>query len=359
MGAMTGQRWKTAWASAVSAGVLLAGAVGCGDTTVHVTIPPGARVDDFQQVLIGKVDILWIVDNSGSMADKQKNLADNFPEFFKVINDSKVDYHVGIITTDTVNMPGQLVGTPKVITSSTPDPVGTFAKNVNVGTLGNALDTGLGAARLFFQTPDPSFLRPDAFLFMIFISDADDQSLPADPHYFYRLFEGLKGKGNENMVTTNGIVGDVPNGCFNAAGGWKARPGIRYAQVMSLTGGSVVSICEPSFGASLKQLGIDAVGLQRHFAIKNPNASTLKVTATYPCDADPQKLADVCSARTQCDGTTQTITCTVKQAMDDTSVGWVYQSLPSPNIFFQGDSVPPKGSHIQVTYYEFGKAPPQ
>jgi len=347
---------------AIAIGVWVAVGAGCDDQVKPRVILPGQRLDQLQQVDVGKVDILWIVDDSGSMADKQKNLADNFAEFFKVIDDAKVDYHIGVLTTDTVKDAAKLQGSPAVITPTTPNPVNTFAANIKVGTGGSALEKGLDAARLFFQTPDPAFLRQDAFLFMIFVSDEDDKSLPGEPHYFYRLYEGLKGKGNDKMVTVSAIVGDVPDGCFNSVGMWKASAGVRYKAVIDATGGRLTSICDGSFGASLRQLGIDLVGLQRHFSLSiRPDPSTIVVKTTYPCDADTTRLNNACSAQDKkCDGDNGAITCTVKAAPDDgTTTGWVYQSKPSENIFFQGDSVPPKGSHIEFSYFEFGKAPQQ
>jgi hypothetical protein len=339
--------------------------VACDNTTTRKLPPPGSRVDAFEQVAVGKVDALFIVDNSGSMADKQANVARNFEEFFKVISDAQVDYHIGVLTTDTVSTSdrAKLKGNPAVITPSTPNPVAAFAANVKVGTNGNAQEKGLDAARLFFSVPQPDFLRTDAYLFMIFLSDEDDNSLPGEPRYFYRLFEGLKGKGNDGMVMMSAIVGDIPNGCCSSdkgclpeSGGWKANAGTRYKEVSDLTGGRIVSICDQEFGTSLRQLGIDAVGLQRAFKLsKTPNQDTLSVEVTYPCNTNQARLNAVCdSQQNQCSGSSGSgILCKVKKAPDFNSVGWVFQ--PNQNtIYFQGESVPPKSARIEITYYEPG-----
>ncbi len=50
-----------------------------------------------------KVDFLFIIDNSGSMADEQNNLAASFPSFINSISstlDAAQDYHIMVIDTD-------------------------------------------------------------------------------------------------------------------------------------------------------------------------------------------------------------------------------------------------------------------
>lgn len=49
-----------------------------------------------------KVDFLFVVDNSGSMADEQQSLAASFPAFMDTIRDEieAMDYHVMVVSTD-------------------------------------------------------------------------------------------------------------------------------------------------------------------------------------------------------------------------------------------------------------------
>jgi hypothetical protein len=47
-----------------------------------------------------KTDILFLVDNSGSMAEEQKKLADNFQAFMDSILKGQNDFHMAIVTTD-------------------------------------------------------------------------------------------------------------------------------------------------------------------------------------------------------------------------------------------------------------------
>jgi hypothetical protein len=57
-----------------------------------------------------KVDILFVIDNSGSMAEEQENLARNFPQFIRQVEDyvtttnEQLDYRVGVTSTSRANL---------------------------------------------------------------------------------------------------------------------------------------------------------------------------------------------------------------------------------------------------------------
>jgi hypothetical protein len=57
-------------------------------------------VDVFQQSRRNVVDVLIVVDNSGSMIEEQAKLATNFQAFIQVFSDIDVDWQIGVITTD-------------------------------------------------------------------------------------------------------------------------------------------------------------------------------------------------------------------------------------------------------------------
>jgi hypothetical protein len=61
-----------------------------------------SQIDSFSQNsgVAPKVDILWVVDNSGSMADDQANLASNFETFISGFITREVDFKMAITTTD-------------------------------------------------------------------------------------------------------------------------------------------------------------------------------------------------------------------------------------------------------------------
>jgi hypothetical protein len=325
--------------------------------------------------------VLWIIDDSGSMAPRQENLARNFQAFINEFTRNAIDYRIAVTTTDIFKEAGRFVGSPSILNPQTPSVINTFATNVRVGTNGSPFEIGMEAAHLAIEgqktanaakvaqckaacsTSAPAcpsdcetktefaFLRNDAYLYLIFVSDEDDKS-SQDVRYFYRYFETAKGIGNDGTVTTAAIMGDVPtNGCG-------ATPGTKYKALSDLTGGEVGSICDANFSATLKKLANNAVGLKRKFALQaKPNLQTLKVTLTYPCNVAADVIASCASVtRDQCMGNpadSLNLVCTPKQGAPD---GWTYEATNNV-IFFEGESVPGLSAEIDLQYYEEGKGP--
>lgn len=348
---------------------------------LQATLPPDVRVDAYTQQVASKIDVLWVIDNSGSMAPRQENLAKNFQAFINEFITNGVDFRIGITTTDIFKEAGAFVGAPSLLTPETPGLSSAFATNVKVGVDGAPYEVGMQAARLALElnlaknaaavaackkacspaalgcpgncetNTSFSFLRPDAYLYIIFVTDEDDKS-SEDTRYFYRFFETVKGLGNDGMVATAAIVGDAPT---NSCG---ATPGLKYQALSDLTGGTVGSICDANFAATLKKLASNAVGLKRKFALQvKPNVSTLQVFLKYPCNANPAETAHCTSVdRASCEGAESDAleaVCTVPQGGPD---GWAYEEANNI-VFFAGDSVPGRGSQIELRYYEEGTGP--
>lgn len=379
------------WPVAVLAAVAIVSGCECGTERTRRARPPGVLVDTYPQEAAGKIDVLWVIDNSESMKPRQENLARNVRSFIDVFVRSEVDFRIAVTTTDIFTDPGALNGSPKIITPSTPDVPGRFAANAQVGIQGSAYESGLEAARLALERQrteqkvkfeaydvcamncdkedDPAtcrkscaensginFLRPDAFLYLVFLTDEEDRS-QGDIRFYYRAFETSKGVGNDATVTTAAIMGDVPSNACNAT------PGQRYSELSALTGGEVGSICDSEFAATLEKLANNAVGLRRKFrVVVAPDPATFDIKVLYPCDVRDDLLTG-CSTvdRLECEGVEGTpppivqaaVICTPPQGGPD---GWAYEP-EGQQIFFAGDSVPNIGGTVEIQYYEEGKAP--
>ncbi|MFT3710632.1 MAG: hypothetical protein QM817_23655 [Archangium sp.] len=354
----------------------------CRNDNLVGTLPPDVRVDTYQQQAASKIDVLWVVDNSGSMAPRQENLARNFGSFITEFTKNSIDYRIAITTTDVFKEAGRFVGTPKILTPMTPNVATAFANNIKVGINGSPFEVGLDAAKLSLdlqkQANDAAilqcktacpmmnraqcqagcdtnttfqFLRRDAYLYLIFVSDEEDRS-SQDVRFFYRYFETVKDVGNDGMVTTAAIMGDVPS---NSCG---ATPGTRYKQLSDLTGGEVGSICDANFATALTKLARNAVGLKRKFALQaKPNLQTLQVRLRYPCNVAADQIAACATVdRTKCEGNpadSMNVVCTPKMGAPD---GWVYEEGGNL-VFFSGESVPGLSAQIELQYYEEGKGP--
>ena len=207
--------------------VSLAACGGCDDV-------PAEAVTNCQAVGIAsaRTDILFVVDDSGSMQEEQANLAANFDAFIAQLAALPVsnDYRIGITTTSVENFDGTTIfpmgdvpgsspprpcpnigkqypqgalvavdpaslvtyptdgvfvdNRPKVLVSGSPTLVQDFQTNVKVGICGSGKEEGLQAARLALSDriadgKNAGFLRPGARLVVIVVSDEDDCTGPA------------------------------------------------------------------------------------------------------------------------------------------------------------------------------------
>ena len=145
-----------------------------------------------------RTDILFVIDDSGSMGEEQTNLQTNLDTFIQGLKDSPVanDFQVGVTTTSVTGWTGgssgeagRLVGTPGVLVGSSATFVSDFqARGAAVGTGGSGKEQGLLAMRRALSAPlievggvNEGFLRQGARLAVVFLSDEDDCSDSVSP----------------------------------------------------------------------------------------------------------------------------------------------------------------------------------
>ena len=148
----------------------------------------------------------------------------------------------------------------------------TFASNVQVGVNGSYFERGFESARLALEA-NPGFLRPTAQLYLMFVSDEDDQSDGSVMSYV-DYFADLKG-GRERVFFSS-ISGPPSSGCQSSQS--YAAPGPRYHYISNLGQGHWGSICQNDFGHSLLQLGFAVSGLYGEFQLsQTPTPDTARV----------------------------------------------------------------------------------
>ena len=289
---------------------------------------PATQVDLFQQSE-GIVDILWVLDDSGSMKNERQRLSANFGRFLQELLDLQVRFQMGVTSTN-INDRGALRGTTRIITNSTPDPEGVFRANTTFPDSRARWEQGLKAVQFALSPPntDPGgpnegFLRPGAALAVIVVSDEDDNSF-GETGYYARWLRGIKGKGNENLVSLSTIAGTIPDGCY-APGeqtyfGGLAEPAYRYRAVSTRTGGVLGSICSSSFEDTLIRIAQALNTLRRVFPLSlQPDPATLTVQVNGV--SIPRSVVG----------------------------GWTYRS-DTNSIAFLGSYVPPPGANLEIHY---------
>jgi len=194
-----------------------------------------------------RIDVLFVVDNSCSMAEEQALLAMDFPTMIAPFQQSGVDWHVGVISTDTVDQShsGRLreFSGYRYVDSNTPDPHIVFTNMAVMGTSGSAIEMGLEATGMSLVVHgtgyNAGFFRRDAQFSVFVLSDEDDSS-PTEPD-FASWFLGLRPTSSD--LTFNSIVslGDCPN----------TQQGFRYLDVTAQVGGIEWSVCDGNYDQAL------------------------------------------------------------------------------------------------------------
>jgi len=185
----------------------------------------GATVST-QQQQIKDVDVLFVVDNSNSMAEEQQNLAQNFPKLMQKLDQAGLDYHVGVVSSDlgagayglpsceTAGGDGGKLWNKVMVAGCTPpsdpwiskvggaanvpggDVASAFSCIAQIGTGGCGFENTLESARRALDPKlnvNPGFVRQNAALAVVLITDEDDcsaqkpelydpsQSMPTNP----------------------------------------------------------------------------------------------------------------------------------------------------------------------------------
>jgi hypothetical protein len=166
------------------------------------------------------LDILFVIDNSQSMQEEQDNLNRNFPTFMnvlKAIPGGMPNLHIGVVSSDLGAGPTPVGGCPRpggdrgilqakagcmldpnakfmvsynngTMNNFQGDVSNVFACIANLGIAGCTFEHQLHAARLALYesiTPENAgFLRRDAYLAIIFLTDEDDCSAAVDSDLF-------------------------------------------------------------------------------------------------------------------------------------------------------------------------------
>lgn len=239
------------------------------------------QVDTFVQSAVPKVDLLFVIDDSASFGFYQDQLSNQASAFVNAALKYHADYQIGVSANDVVDHAagsdasysgtiyvGGLYGQPGIVTNTTTDPAGSFAKNVKLGTNGTAQrEAGLELARDVLSPPadqkappqgSQGFLRDDARLVIIDVQDDDDES-NGTTAYYVDFFRNLKGQYNAGMVSFNAIGAFDDSGQpFQCVANDSEPGGQRYYEVAQGTGGKTWSICSSNWAAIADELALGA-----------------------------------------------------------------------------------------------------
>lgn len=286
--------------------------VGCGKTTSFSLLPDeNIFSQNSDATTSGKMDILWVVDNSGSMDSSQQAIADNFARFIDKFTAKGFDFRMAVTTSeayrDKFNPSLKLsrfrdgtdwwghTGT-FVVDPMTPNLNATFLKNMRQGVSGSGDERVFQSIETALSNPDnKGLLRPGAFFSVIIVSDEDDFSHDGSEsrggQYAYSglhpvqryvdYLDQLTGataatraqKYNVNSIAV--LDADCKALLDSSISGRKI--GKRYMELSAATGGLTGSLCG-DFGTTLADISGKIIELSTQFYLDRiPDPTTIRV----------------------------------------------------------------------------------
>ncbi len=328
-------------------GILVAG---CAQRDPHFSIL-GKSQGLLSAPANNKVDILWVIRNAGLMGPIQTNLATSFNSFMTQFVTKNFDYQMAVATTDIraidpahpsdPNFSGQnscIVGSPTIITTTTPNPVNVLATSSDVGYFGSTDSHNLGVLQSAFSAPNlagcnAGFLREGAYLAVIEVSDTDDDTT-ATPAAALAFLDSIR----PPSTTPNGAtirpysvsamvvdtlahktacdaIGDTT---FSTHGVSYTEVGTKLMTLANATNGVVASVCDADFSADL--LSIATHILEQTSAV---HLASIPDTTTIQVFENSATIAQ------------------------DSVNGWTFDAATT-SIVFHGSAIP-MGSSVYVT----------
>ena len=288
-----------------------------------------AQVDSFTGLSGRHVDMLLVVDTSGSMTREQGELAAKVADLVVESVAWGNHYRIAVTTADVDEHEGRFFGSPRWVAPDTPDGLETLAASIAaLPQSQGGIEQGFDAVHRALTPPhsslpgdpplpcadesacrapygcyaDPEdysaepgsfcggpnwgFLRRDAALEVVILSDEADQSA-AGLDFYRDFFSELKGP-REELLRVHAIVGtDGQTAQACGVDPDDADAGAGYVEIANETGGVLGSICEEDYGDTLRAISALVFGPKTRFVLSRearPGSVEVKVNGSA-CEA--------------------------------------------------------------------------
>lgn len=267
------------------------------------------------------VDILFVIDNSGSMQSHQDNLVDNIEYFIDGITSNKLlEFNIGVITSDQAELRGNHYN---VVTKNTPNMKNILRDNLLAGTNGDPTEVffdniSRALSPQYLNGVNQGFYRKDALLAIVLLTDTEDQGRMSARQLWNDLV--ILKNGDASRVAVYSVI--IPHGEYRCP-----RDDGDQSELMDFTNlanGMMFNLCDPDYGKKLLAIGDDITEKSAlTIPLKQiPAVNTIKVTYG-----------------------TQTIP-------NNSQFGWVYD--PKKNAILLGKDMKlnpePNGTKMEVTF---------
>lgn len=267
------------------------------ESLVSFTIKP-KFLQKIQSVTIAannKVDILMVIDNSGSMEYEQKSMAARMSSFISQL--AGLDYRIGITTTDPSNATygdGRLVALSGLSgqyiidnSYSAMDAQTILGNTLQRSEVGSSQEQGIYATYRAIEraiaptlNPNTGLFRPDANFATIVISD-EDESASGFKNQPANLLSFISSTWQSKVFAFHSII--VRPGDEKCKSDNLTVFGTRYAQMTSLTGQGTVggailgNVCATDYGSQLSGIGQSVQQMQKVMDLDCDPLSTVQI----------------------------------------------------------------------------------
>jgi hypothetical protein len=328
---------------------------GCGKDTPTFSLMPEGDIFKANGIFNNQLDILWVIDNSGSMQPYQQNLVNNFNSFISTFRAKGYDFKISVTTTDAYLANSAFLNNQQLakfrdgtnqtshtgiftIIPSTLNLNNVFVVNATQGTNGAGDERAFSSFReTLNSSTNAGFLRQQSFLAIIILSDEDDfsgntrcQGCGTDHDYGAATLDSINTYVSYLDTLTRSTTPTRRYNVSNISANTTACQqqyassgsilGTRYVQLTNATDGVSGSLCDTSYAPTLDAIQAKIIELSTQFFLERiPQVNTIRV-----------KINGVSIAQ-------------------DPTNGWVYNSGPN-SIVFRGNAAPAQDSTIEINY---------
>lgn len=254
------------------------------------------KVEKFaQQQAAGVLDLLVVIDNSGSMKEEQVNLGTKLTPLIKSVSNS--DWRIGVVTTD-----------PKdgcmrsLIKKSDSNPIGAFEQAIAAGTTGDSNEQGFRQAVAGLSCPTANWLRESSTVAVLIVSDEDNCSSEGkdcgidswnSESYLLNFMQTDLGRKLGSDARVYGLIKHPKDPDCKTA----YNVGKQYAAAIDASKGTWGSICATDYSSTLTRISSDVASiLKKQFALSSqPKEGTLEVSIILPDGTRQKTTAFNCS----------------------------------------------------------------
>ncbi len=353
--------------------------LGCGGGNVSV-IPSTDSFTQEGQEITAKMDILWVIDNSGSMNDFQQAVEDNLLSFMNNFSQKGYDFQIAVTVSDgwkdmdytnyvadggptfsasnRSRFKSSVDGT--TVLSSSEDSAVLLQKFqeivASVGTSGSGDERVMQSTQAALLNPlniADGFFRDDAHLAVIFVSDEEDTSWRQSNYItnapgcsgpytggdmnagcasqvesvtYFRDFLVANSSDVYGATVHNMAIEDGDEVCRTSDAMYNRYFGVRTSELATLTGGTISSLCGV-FADSLNNIAQTIIERSVEFLLDKVPSDPNAISVTVQESGDPEPVA----------------------VAQDSDNGWSYNASAN-SIVFHGDAIPNQGALISITF---------